>query len=213
MCPNAGAACVGCYGPTSNPDAGKVEKAKSLLNSLSATQDQANLISKFLILYNKLPTLGSLYLKADPMRKLALDEEVPLGDDVPSSAIKALKRSSKYDFMDKNVCSQCDRAFNMTDKMTSIKRVYEGKPETEPCLLNQGFMCMGPITSSGCGAICPSSNSVCTGCYGPAGGITSDGAVRQSPMIDMGPVNIDEIKDKIQDPVGLFYRFSNAAEQ
>jgi F420-non-reducing hydrogenase small subunit len=213
MCPNGGDSCVGCYGASSNPDGGKVGTAKSLLNSLSATKDQANLIAKFLILYNGLPPLGSLYLKADPMRKLANNEDVPLGDDVPSAAIKALKKSGKYEFIDANVCSQCDRAHNMTNEMNKVKRVYEGLPDTEECLLNQGYMCMGPVTSSGCGAVCPSSNSVCSGCYGPAGGITSKGAVRMSPMVNMGPVNIDQIKDKIPDPVGLFYRFSNAAEE
>ncbi|MFX0099329.1 MAG: hypothetical protein ACFFCS_07075 [Candidatus Hodarchaeota archaeon] len=213
MCPNGGDACVGCYGASDSLDGGKVEKAKSLLDFLSATKEQANLISKFLILYNGLPPLGSLYLKADPMRKLANNEDVPLGDDVPSAAIKALKNSGKFEFIDANVCSQCDRAYGMTHKMSSIKRVYEGLPETEICLLNQGYMCMGPITRSGCGAVCPGANSVCSGCYGPAGGITSKGAVRRRSIVNMGPVNIDEIKDKINDPIGLFYRYTNAAKE
>ena len=32
----------------------------------------------------------------------------------------------------------------------------------------QGLPCLGPVTQSGCGAICPSYNRGCYGCYGPS---------------------------------------------
>jgi len=32
----------------------------------------------------------------------------------------------------------------------------------------QGISCFGPVTQSGCGAICPTFNRGCYGCYGPA---------------------------------------------
>ena len=36
------------------------------------------------------------------------------------------------------------------------------------CLLTEEKRpCMGPMTNAGCGAICPSLNRVCEGCYGP----------------------------------------------
>ena len=31
----------------------------------------------------------------------------------------------------------------------------------------QGISCLGPVTQAGCGAICPSFNRECFGCYGP----------------------------------------------
>jgi len=35
------------------------------------------------------------------------------------------------------------------------------------CLLNQGEICLGPITNGGCDAICPSNSVECYGCRGP----------------------------------------------
>jgi len=35
-------------------------------------------------------------------------------------------------------------------------------------MVAQGTACLGPITQAGCGAICPSFNRGCYGCYGPA---------------------------------------------
>lgn len=34
--------------------------------------------------------------------------------------------------------------------------------------VTQGIACIGPITQSGCGALCPGCNRGCYGCYGPA---------------------------------------------
>ena len=35
-------------------------------------------------------------------------------------------------------------------------------------MVAQGIPCLGPVTQTGCGAICPSYNRGCYGCYGPA---------------------------------------------
>ncbi len=35
-------------------------------------------------------------------------------------------------------------------------------------MVAQGTPCLGPVTQSGCNAICPAYNRGCYGCYGPA---------------------------------------------
>lgn len=44
----------------------------------------------------------------------------------------------------------------------------ECKSRYTPCVMvAQGIPCLGPVTHAGCGAICPSYNRGCYGCYGP----------------------------------------------
>lgn len=42
----------------------------------------------------------------------------------------------------------------------------------------QGIPCLGPITQTGCGAICPTFDRGCYGCFGPASQCNSEGLVR-----------------------------------
>lgn len=43
----------------------------------------------------------------------------------------------------------------------------ECKWRQNACLLNEGKMCIGPLTQGGCDAVCPTHNLVCVGCRGP----------------------------------------------
>jgi coenzyme F420-reducing hydrogenase gamma subunit len=44
----------------------------------------------------------------------------------------------------------------------------ECKRKGTPCVMvSQGTPCLGPVTQAGCGAICPSYNRGCYGCFGP----------------------------------------------
>lgn len=44
----------------------------------------------------------------------------------------------------------------------------ECKWRENDCLLNKNLACLGPLTKAGCGAVCPSHNLPCVGCWGPA---------------------------------------------
>ncbi|WP_457628238.1 NADH-quinone oxidoreductase subunit B family protein [Persephonella sp.] len=54
-----------------------------------------------------------------------------------------------------------------TPKVPEYPVCMECKRAGNPCLLILGKPCLGPITRAGCGALCPSHNAGCYGCFGP----------------------------------------------
>jgi F420-non-reducing hydrogenase small subunit len=110
------------------------------------------------------------------------------------------------------VCDECSRTRNVKTikKFVRIHEVEHIDPEL--CLLEQGIMCNGPATRSGCGALCPAVSAQCIGCYGPAADVLDYGArlmTAVASVIDSrDPDEIDEILDGLVDPAGTFYRFS-----
>lgn len=115
--------------------------------------------------------------------------------------------------MDVTVCDQCPRTRN-EKKIKRFYRPYEIIPDTETCLLEQGIFCAGIATRAGCGALCPSVNRGCEGCYGPNEGVVDGGARLISGIASVldanTPEEIDAILDTLPDPAGYFYRFSLA---
>jgi coenzyme F420-reducing hydrogenase gamma subunit len=63
--------------------------------------------------------------------------------------ISALLRGRRPNVQPHSVCTECKR------RGTVCVVVAHGQP------------CLGPVTHAGCGAICPSYNRGCYGCYGP----------------------------------------------
>jgi F420-non-reducing hydrogenase small subunit len=112
------------------------------------------------------------------------------------------------------VCDECPRERNIK-KIKKFVRLHQVK-EVDPnlCLLEQGILCNGPATRSGCGALCPSVGAQCIGCYGPAEGVVDYGArliTALASVIDSrDPDEIERILDGIPDPAGSFYRFNLA---
>ncbi len=112
---------------------------------------------------------------------------------------------------DSTVCDECKRARN-EKKITQFVRIQDVKPDPALCLLEQGLLCNGPATRSGCGALCPMAGALCVGCYGPAEGVLDYGArlmTAVASVIDStNPAEIERILDGIPDPAGAFYRFN-----
>lgn len=111
---------------------------------------------------------------------------------------------------DKALCDECKR-IKTEKKVKRFYRTYEIIPDPEKCLLEQGLVCMGPVTRGGCGAQCTSANMPCTGCYGPLDGVVDQGAKYISALasiIDANtPEEAQEIISQIADPAGMFYRY------
>jgi len=115
----------------------------------------------------------------------------------------------------KSVCDECPRT-REKKIISKIFRVYEKVPEPEKCLLEQGIICIGPATRSGCGAQCLKVDMPCTGCGGPCPGEIEQGAAMMSALASILGVDEEKKEDydsqklikQIKDPVGTFYRYS-----
>jgi F420-non-reducing hydrogenase small subunit len=115
------------------------------------------------------------------------------------------------------VCDQCPRK-RENKKISSIHRVHEIAPEPERCLMEQGIICMGMATRSGCGAQCLKVDMPCTGCGGATPNQSDLGAGMISALAsilnlegDPGTYTEEEmikLISDIKDPVGIFYLYS-----
>ncbi len=111
---------------------------------------------------------------------------------------------------EKTVCDECERV-KEDKKIKKFFRIHEIIPDEKKCLLDQGIVCAGPATRSGCGALCPTVNLPCRGCYGPPPGVVDQGAKLLSAIASVVDADTEEearrIVSQIVDPIGTFYRF------
>jgi F420-non-reducing hydrogenase small subunit len=117
----------------------------------------------------------------------------------------------------KSVCDECPRK-KENKKISKIYRVHEKIPEPEKCLLEQGIICMGPATRSGCGAQCLTVDMPCTGCGGPCPNSPEQGAAMISALASIlgleeekekySDKDVEELMSQIKDPIGTFYMYS-----
>ena len=130
-----------------------------------------------------------------------------------AEVLTALLKGEEPQLSNKNVCEDCPRE-RKEKRIEDIKRPIEANGTPTECLLNQGFMCMGPATRSGCGAQCPQVNATCTGCYGPTDASYEQGAAMLNVVASAygldedSSVDLDEMVKDVYDPVGTFYRYT-----
>jgi F420-non-reducing hydrogenase small subunit len=115
----------------------------------------------------------------------------------------------------KAVCDVCDR--NPVNKegdhramLHRVLRTVDGIPDDDTCLLQQGYICFGPITQGDCGASCLHVNTPCRGCGGPLPGVEDYGAQAVSSI---GSILNDEnvtsqLQEKYPNLSKFFYRYS-----
>ncbi len=187
-------------------------------------------IQKFLMLYLGASDLEFAYIKSDPIQRLAKEPDTfkekivnniktlefshtksEIINNILGLLLYKLKDNPDFKYSQKTVCSTCDR--QIIDKVfTEIKRDYEGLPSTDKCLLEEGYICMGPATQAGCGTICPNKgNAPCIGCYGPPGNVQDQGIRFLTTYSSLAQLDANTIKEKLIDPVGIFYKFTLAS--
>lgn len=110
---------------------------------------------------------------------------------------------------DKSVCEECP-ATREGKQCGQWHRVHQRQPLADRCLLEQGFVCLGPATRSGCGARCLHAAMPCRGCYGPAPEVDDQGARMVATLASLVDLEDQEEAarraEEIVDPVGTFYR-------
>jgi F420-non-reducing hydrogenase small subunit len=114
----------------------------------------------------------------------------------------------------KAMCDTCPRNKTKPSRIAlkDIKRIHEVEADPESCFLTQGIICLGPATRTGCGESCISINIPCRGCFGPVEGVVDSGAKFVSALASIidaeDEAEMKRIVDEIDDPAGLFYRFT-----
>jgi len=109
-------------------------------------------------------------------------------------------------------CDECVRKKSENRTVSKFFRPWEVNDDGETCFLEQGVICMGPATRSGCGYRCIEGNAPCRGCYGPVDDTSDQGSRMMSALAGVidarEPEEIEEILEGVVDPAGTFYRFS-----
>ncbi len=115
---------------------------------------------------------------------------------------------------DKSLCDTCPRGETKPKKLsiTKFQRIHKVLPDPEKCFLEQGILCLGPATRSGCGERCINANMPCRGCFGPTKEAVDQGGKALSAITSLLEARTEEeekrILDSIIDPAGLFYMYS-----
>lgn len=130
-------------------------------------------------------------------RVYALDEVVKVDVSIPGcpttpelvvEALTCLLAGKPFTLPERSVCDDCPM-IREKKAVTSLKRPLESpvpltqKIEDARCLMELGYLCVGPVTRSGCGGSaktprCIKGYMTCRGCFGPI----RKGA---NPMVDM----------------------------
>ncbi|MEM2901172.1 MAG: F420-nonreducing hydrogenase [Candidatus Bathyarchaeia archaeon] len=89
----------------------------------------------------------------------------PESDEIFATVTSLLEGEEPH-LTEKHVCDECDLERRGVFE-ARLKRVHE-RPEPGRCLLEQGYLCLGPATRGGCKARCPGRMVPCDGCRGPS---------------------------------------------
>lgn len=124
---------------------------------------------------------GTLPRLSDRVRPLSdvidVDLVVPGCSPPTANIVGALQQALAGDLAQpprRNLCHECGRRHEkmlhpsrdfVSESVVSLMELDEIDPDT--CFLEQGVVCMGPMSREGCGARCTKANVPCRGCNGP----------------------------------------------
>jgi F420-non-reducing hydrogenase small subunit len=146
---------------------------------------------------------------------IKVDVSIPGCPPVPEwieTALTALLTGKSFSLPERSVCDDCPTV-REKKSTTQIKRPLQnaefipGKYDKMRCLMEQGILCLGPATKSGCGGSekmprCVKAYMPCRGCFGPI-------RAGSNPMVDMmGALSSIGLNPaSIEDRMATFNRF------
>jgi F420-non-reducing hydrogenase small subunit len=214
--------CVGCYGPAKTVDsrADKLSLISKSLHSINSGDKKS--LYEFVTLFLGLPLMAGFDLAGDILKQVKKRgvPETPLANLPPTTeeiatTLMGFLRNNP-DFTDiSNVCDTCPRIIGSKSTMTKVKRDYEGLPNMEDCLIEQGYICMGPVTKAGCGGLCIKVNAPCSGCYGHTKWGVNQAERFADTVLKGFNVNLskDELLAQVKDHIGTFEKFTLASNR
>ncbi|GAG69222.1 NAD(P)H-quinone oxidoreductase subunit K, chloroplastic [subsurface metagenome] len=169
---------------------------------IPALANQYPLIDLYDKVYRQLKTTDSADTPAEDIppltdRVYALDEVVkvdvyipgcPTSPELIANALTSLLEGKPFEIPERSVCDDCP-VKREKKAITSIKRPLESivppgqKLEDSRCFMELGYLCLGPVTKSGCGGSektprCIKAFMPCRGCFGPI-------RAGANPMVEM----------------------------
>lgn len=132
--------------------------------------------------------------------------------DTLLSAIVAAVNGEAWSLPRRNMCDECHRekkvllqhsAEFVSDAVYGIMELDRIDPNQ--CFIEQGVICMGPMTREGCGARCTAANVPCRGCQGPSRPEFEQGGKMVDALAALLPAGAIMYLD---DLIGTGYRFS-----
>jgi len=160
-------------------------------------------------------------------RVYALDEVVPVDAYIPgcptspeviAQALVTLLEGKPFALPDRSVCDDCPTR-REKKALSAVARPLQSivppgeAPENSRCLMELGYLCLGPVTKAGCGGSekvprCIRAGMPCRGCFGPV----RKGA---NPMVDlMGALSSIGLDPKsIPDRLATLQRYTGAHQR
>ncbi len=221
-CPTNGNACVGCMGPAKIV-ASKIDKLNSMTDDLSSmtSGDKKNLY-EFLTLYLNVPLMAGFDLSGDILKQIkkkgtvstSLTNLTSQAESITTKLLSYLRDNRDFHKIS-NVCDTCSRITHSKSTMSRVKRDYEGLPNLEDCFIEQGYICMGPVTNAGCGGMCINVNAPCTGCYGQTKWGVNQAERFADTILKQFNVSIskEELLSQVKDHIGTFEKFTLASNK
>ncbi len=141
----------------------------------------------------------------------------PLASDIKNALVAIIGGEEPVE-QTRGKCSQCSRVKEelyiqrrdfVTDGIHAVMELDEIDPKK--CFLEQGIICMGPVTREGCNSKCPTNaNMPCRGCWGPTPEGREVGAKMVNSLASILPAGAMMFMDDI---VGTGYRYSMAISE